>query len=491
MAAGRLSGSFRDPSGYVFTHEGRVLRAIAAESHAGLSELLEKRLLEKFIRARQVVATRFIEAGPLHTALCAEHPGYGHFLEHERLPHLSFPYEWSVSMLADAARLTLDLQIALLGAGFALKDASAYNVQFRNGRPLFIDLGSIHRPRRLDLWFALGQFQRHFLFPLLLARHRGWDLRSYFLANLDGLSPAQVAANFRGLSRWRPAVLLDVTLPALLEGRAARSQARWDSAGKTGGEPRAQLLNLQRLHGKIARLAAGYRPRGAWHDYAATCGYDEEATAAKKRQLHTFLRVSKPATVLDLGCNTGEYSRLAAEAGAQVLATDADHDAIEVLYRGLRAQPAKIHPLVCDLANPPPGIGFQNTERAPFLERYTEAADCVFALALLHHLLVSANLSLGQVRDLLATFTRRWLVLEWVPPEDAQFQRLLQFRENLFTELTLETCLQTFHETFALRARQPLASSGRTLLFFEKRWPLHHPPPAVVAGRHQTALQQP
>ncbi len=463
----RVSGSFRDPSGYVFSREGRLFRAIDDECHDALSELKKCGLLERLCGERQLVPTTWVEDETLRAQLAQEHPGASHFLEHELLQQITFPYEWSVSMLADAALLTLDLQVALLAEGLSLKDATAYNIQFSEGRPIFIDLGSIQRPRRLDLWFALGQFQRHFLFPLLLTRFRGWDLRSYFLANLDGLGPQQVAAAFPGVARWSPKVLLDLTLPLLLESKAQGGKSWAQTAEKTGGDPKAQIINLKRLRGKVAGLAAGFRTSGAWHDYTTTCTYDDAAEAAKKKLIAAFLGDTKPATVLDFGCNTGDYSYLAAEAGARVLAADADHDAVELLYRRLRKAPAKITPVVANAGNPSPAIGYMNIERASFLDR--SQSDCVFALALIHHLLVSANLSLIAIRDLFAALTRRHLVLEYVPLEDVQFQRLIRFRENLFGSMTLEVCLQVFAEKFELLSQQPVAGTGRTLLFFALR----------------------
>lgn len=467
----RVTGSFRDPSGYVFAHDGRIFRAVDAACHSALSDLATAGLLEKFIRDRQVVTTRFVDDAALLGQFRDAHPGGAHFLEHERLEHITFPYEWTVSMLADAALLTLDLQIALAGQGFALKDATAYNIQFRDGHPVFIDLSSIERPKRLDVWFALGQFQRHFLFPLLLAVKRGWDLRSYFLGNLDGLGPAQVLANFRGLGKWSPGILLDLTLPAMLENKASAGKgATWEaSKNKPAGDASAQLINLKRLRRKVAGLAAGYRTGGAWHDYTATCTYDDAAESSKRKLIAAFLGEMKPRTVLDFGCNTGDYSYLAAEHGCTVIAADADHDAAELLHRRLRDKPAKITAMVVNAANPSPAIGYMNTERASFLDRIAGVPDCVFALALIHHLLVSANLTLALIRDLFAALTARWLILEFVPTDDVQFQRLLQFRENLFASITLDACLEVFGESFTVLAQQPVAGTGRTLLFLEKR----------------------
>ncbi len=462
----RIPGSFRDPSGYVFEAEGEIFRAINDELATLLRELTENGTLPRLMESGKLVKSRFVEPSDArHAALAGANPGFRHFLHHARLERLSFPYEWSVSMLADAALLTLDLQIALARKGYALKDASAYNVQFVNGRPVFIDLGSIERPKRQDIWYALGQFQRHFLFPLLLTCRRGWDLCSYFTANLDGLPLSQVAAAFTGWSKW--SVFLDVTLPYYLE-RKNKAGASLNAAprGTGSGSVEGQILNLERLRRKITKLVQRYRIDTVWHDYTATCTYTESSTAEKKRLIHEFLQGTQPRSVLDLGCNTGDYSYLAAGCGAEVVAADADSGAIELLYRRLQKEPARIQPMVVNLANPSPAIGYLNRERPAFLER--GRSECVFALALIHHLLVSANLTLEAVRDLFATLTTRYLVLEFVPVGDPQFQRLLQFRECNTSRFTLEQCIEAFAPAFRLLRQERVAGLERTLLFFER-----------------------
>src|SRR5262249_13605642 len=157
----------------------------------------------------------------------------------------------------DAALHTLQLQMALLEAGISLKDASPYNIQFRDGRPVFIDLSSIEQPARLDVWFALGQFAQMFTFPLLLARYHGWDLRSYFLASINGRDIEQVARSLGRLQRWLPRNLLDVTVPLLLHRKANNASGDNRQVLDTPNKnPKAQLLNLRRLSRKIQKLAA-------------------------------------------------------------------------------------------------------------------------------------------------------------------------------------------------------------------------------------------
>ena len=463
----RDPGSFRDPSGYVFSRDNRIFRAIDSDCADVLRQLEEAPILRKLVSDGQLVGTEFVTEDTFRSQLMSEHSGYEQFLEHQKLDVITYPYEWTLSMLADAGCLTLDLQMRLIESGYSLKDATAYNIQFVGARPIFIDVSSIERPKRLDIWFALGQFCRMFLYPLILFRHRGWDFRSYFLAAMDGRDAEQVVKAFGPVERWRPRLLLDVTLPALL-GKWAQRKTNNSHAvfEKSDTKPTAQIANLRRLHRKITKLARRYRTSGVWSDYARNCSYDPSAEMAKKKLVRDFLATASPPVVLDLGCNTGDYSFLAADAGAKVLAVDGDHDAVETLYRRLQDQPADITPMLVDLANPSPAIGFRNQERASLLSRLR--ADCVFALALIHHLLVSANLPLTAIRDLFFDMTREYLILEFVPTDDVMFEQLLQFRVNLFEFLTLDVCRQVFQERFTLVREEPIPDSTRTLFLWKK-----------------------
>jgi hypothetical protein len=466
-AEGRIAGSFRDPSGYVFARDGRIFRAIDEPCRQLLQDLDHSSLLPKLMAESMLVRTTFVADAALQAALSDEHPGFVHFVEHEVLKPITYPYEWSVSMLADAGAATVDLQLRLLEEGCSLKDGTAFNIQFVRGRPKFIDLTSLERPKRLDFWFAMGQFNQMFLFPLLLCRYGGWDLRSYFQANLGGRDVEQVAKGFGWLQKLRPRMLLDVTLPMLLTRWADKSAGSWRKTMETPRRSAApQIANLRRLRTKINRLAAGYKPRGIWSDYTKICNYEEGAEQAKKALVKQFFLSTKPETVVDLGCNTGDYSRLAAECGAEVVAADADHDAVEVLYRRLREEPAAITPMVIDLCNPSPGLGLMNRERPPFFARIQ--GDCVLALALLHHLLVSGNLTLDAVCELLASLTRRDLVLEFIPTDDSMFERLLKFRVNLFEGLALQSVREAFSKRFQILKEEPIEGSKRTLLFLRK-----------------------
>ncbi|HPD30275.1 MAG TPA: class I SAM-dependent methyltransferase [Phycisphaerae bacterium] len=464
----RQPGSFRDPSGFVFEFNGRILRAVDEDCLRTVRELLDGGLLGRLIDEGLIVPTSLVESPDLLRRLKAVYPGQAGFLEHERIHPVSYPYEWSPSMLADAGVCTIDLQIRLLEHGFSLKDATAYNIQFRHGRPVFIDVPSIERPPRLDVWIALGQFGRMFTNPLLLNRYKGQSLRSCFLADLDGSDVSRVQRAFGRLERLSPRLLLDVTLPYWLGRRASRlgdAGPRRLTCRQT--TPAAQIINLRRLRSKLRNLAARNGSAGHWATYSETCSYTDRAEESKVREVRRFLTEHRPASVLDVGSNTGRYSMLALEAGAKVVSIDSDQDCIDLLYRRIRHCGHPILPLCVDIANPSPAIGFRNRERASFLERVR--ADCVLALALIHHLHVSANLPVAGIRDMLADLCDRHLVLEFVPTDDVMFRKLMQFRVDVYQDFTLDACIRAFEERFDVLRQVPVVDSRRTLLFMRKK----------------------
>jgi SAM-dependent methyltransferase len=463
----RIAASFRDPSGYVFERDGQIYRAIDDDCADVLQCLGNTGLLDRLIDDRILIGTEFVQDPELLGALATEHPGMTHFLRHDRIVSIAYPYEWTVSMVADAGIRTIELQLRLTDAGYSLKDASAYNIQFVRGVPSFIDVSSIERPSRLDLWFALGQFGRMFTFPLILFRRHGWDFRSYFLGSIDGREVDSVVRSLAWWQRLYPGTLLDVVFPWLLgEGRAKSIPAGRENLEKEVKNSQAQTLNLRRLSAKLRRLRDGYKPKSHWADYGESNSYSSTAEQEKKRIVREFIDRIGPSRVLDVGCNAGEYSYLAAESGAPVVAIDADHDAVEMLYRRLKKEPADITPMVIDLGNPSPAIGHRNSERTGFFDRME--ADCVLALALMHHLHVVGNLSIAAIRDQFHEMTDEHLIIEFVPTSDEMFQRLIKFRVDLYGGLTLESFISVFAERFELIKQSPVPGSERTLILFRK-----------------------
>jgi hypothetical protein len=395
-------------------------------------------------------------------------PGAMLLLRPEPLPFVSYPYEWCFSQLKDAALLTLALQRRALEHGLWLKDASAYNVQFRGSRPVFIDTLSFEAYPEGRPWVAYRQFCMHFLAPLALIayRHTGttWLLRSA----LDGI-PLDLASRLLPRStRLRPSLAIHVHLHA----RAiARHAATGSGAGATPAQPRplskAALLGLlDNLAGAVRRL--DWKPEGTeWADYYDDTNYSDAAAEAKRQLVAGVLDELAPRTVWDCGANTGVFSRLASGRGVPTLALDVDPAAVERNYRRARDErDAHLLPLVMDLTNPSPDLGWDGAERMSLAAR--GPADLVLALALVHHLAIGNNVPLAWV----ARFFRRLgrhLVLEFVPKSDSQVQRLLASREDIFPDYTAAGLERAFADDFELRRRLPIPGSERVLYVFTAR----------------------
>ena len=465
----RESGSFRDPASFVFYHEGRVFRCVDEATWSCLNDMTKAGLLSRMIEGGLVVATEGSAGGDLPSDIQSILPPGTRCLRHRKIQQISYPYEWSFSMLADAALLHLDIQRMLIEKGLALKDASAFNVLFEGCQPVFIDLGSIERPARSDIWFAYGQFCRMFLYPLLAKLHRGMDFRQVFMGSLDGL---QVEQAYRMLGFWKsfaPGSFLDVFMQNLFAGKKVGQATQVGQSLRVEGktDPAVQLVNLNRLQRKIEGLKKSFRVGSMWSEYGDIRNYSDQAIDEKKRVVREILNQYRPRSVLDVGCNTGEFSFMAAEAGASVMAVDYDHDAVEALYRTAKRKKMNILPLVADLSNPSPGLGLFCEERQPLLNRV--GGEMVFALALIHHLMVTACMPLEAISRLFAQLTETWLVLEYIDPQDGMFRELLAIRKDYFSGFSIEKLEAGLSDHFGVVSRHPLPGGLRTLLVLKKK----------------------
>lgn len=464
--------SFRDPDGRLhFTGEEPV-RQVYAGSAPLYREILNGPLLAQLIRSGSVVETRTLAVPPAGLEPQAV-PG-DLFLAHRAVPFASFPAEWPWQMLREAARLTLEIARQGLAHGLGLKDATPYNVLFDGARPVFVDLLSFERRDPCDpVWLAQGQFQRTFLLPLLANRTLRLPLASAFVARRDGMEPEELYRMLGPLARLHPRFLGAVSLPVWLSSRAEASSATMYRPRRLKSAEQARFV-LDALFGRLAgglerASQSGRGGASRWSDYRRTCSYDEASYREKCALVDEFLVRARPGRVLDIGANTGEFSRLAAARGAGVVALDLDAQVVGTLWEQASREGLDILPLVVDLARPTPAVGWCNAENPSFLERARGRFDAVFMLALVHHLMVTDQIPLGEVLSLAAALTRRHLVLEYVSPDDPQFRRLARGRDALYCHLTREHFEEAAAGLFRIEACHKLGSQGRWLYFLEKR----------------------
>lgn len=418
--------SFRDPGGSLSLAGDRVIRTVRPEGVENFAAYLRSATVRRYAENRSLVTTRILDGDPAARRAPI-------VLEHERVPFPSYAHEWPAEMLLAAGDLTLSLAEDLLSEGLGLKDATPHNVLFEGPRAVFVDVLSVERRHERDpIWLADAQFTRNFLIPLLADRRMGLPLQRTFLSRRDGMTPADALRLIRWPRRWLPPYLEWITLPARAS-RLERPALYRPRLMRDAGQARYILQHrFRRLRKQLRKLSpqAGSSP---WLNYEnARPSYSAEQHAAKRRFVAEALDAMSPRRLLDVGANAGEYSLMAAQAGASVVAIDSDPAPLGALWQKARGRGAAILPLVVDFARPTPAVGWRCAEQTSFPDRANGFFDSVAMLAVVHHLLVTDQIPLAEIFDAAAQLTRRWLLVEYVGPSDPMFQRLLRGRGELY-----------------------------------------------------------
>jgi 2-polyprenyl-3-methyl-5-hydroxy-6-metoxy-1,4-benzoquinol methylase len=452
------NASFRDPSGFLFTRSDVLYRQVNQTYAGDYTRLMDSGLYERLVKARLLVPHSESETQP------SENERSFRVLCPERIPFISYPYEWCFGQLKDAALATLSIQKRALKLGMSLKDASAYNIQFHRGKPLLIDTLSFETYQAGEPWVAYKQFCQHFLAPLALMAYRDVRLNQILRVYIDGV-PLDLASRLLPWhSRWNLGLLTHIHLHA----SAQKHFANISVAEARGGRKMSQaaLLGLiENLRATVRKLE--WKPAGTeWADYYAANNYTGSAFEHKQVLVGDWLSKITPKIIWDLGANTGIFSRVAAETGGFVISSDIDPAAVELNYRKVKqSNEQNLLPLVIDLTNPSPAIGWQNLERNSFLQR--GPADAVLALALVHHLAISNNVPLNLVAEFFAV-CGEWLIVEFIPKSDSQVQKLLRSREDIFNEYTRTGFESAFGHSYTILSSSSIRDSDRWLYLMKR-----------------------
>ena len=457
--AERQPASFRDPAGFLFTLDSTLYRQVNQSYAETYSRLMDSGLYEGLVADGILIPHEEADVQPAEPAMAHR------VLRPLRVQFISYPYEWCFSQLKDAALTTLAIEKRALASGLSLKDCSAYNIQFHRGRPILIDSLSFEIYREGEPWTAYRQFCQHFLGPLALAAHTDIRLQQLLRVYIDGLPLDLVAKLLPVASRLNPGLAMHIHLHAGAQKRFADRPVKEMAASRKMSSVAFKGL-VDNLESAVRGLT--WKPQGTeWARYYDETNYSQEAMERKKKVVGAFIDQVKPASIWDLGANTGLFSRLAAGRGIPTLAFDIDPAAVEMDYQTCRtAGETSVLPLVMDLTNPSPSLGWQNRERMSLLDR--GPADLVMALALVHHLAISNNVPL----PLLATFFRKLgprLIVEFVPKSDSQVRRLLSSREDIFPEYTQKGFEREMGEVFDVREAVQLEGTERSLYLMEAR----------------------
>jgi SAM-dependent methyltransferase len=472
MTSVRHPASLRDPAGYLVKCGNRLLRLVRPGFVDEYRSLFSGTWLQEEVQAGTVAAFRILPTDEA-VELLGQEADNGLCLEHEVISFPSYPAEWPLEMLCAAAEHTLQLCVQALQRGIGLKDATPFNILFQGPRPILVDLLSFEKRDLHDpTWLAHGQFVRSFLLPVLVDARYGMPCHSTFLGCRDGLEPEDVYRILGPLARFTPPFLGNVTIPVLLAASAER-QSVSIYARKSLANPDQATFVLQTLFSRMVRSirASSKRrhPGETWSRYNETCTYTPADTAQKTAFVEQFLRSSRPAKVLDVGSNTGHFSFLAAQSGAEVVATDLDPVVVGSLWQRAIAEQANILPLVVNLARPTPALGWRNRETPSFLERAEGHFDAVLMLAVVHHLLVTDQIPLDEIIHQACRLTTEWLVIEYVGPDDPQFERLLRGRGALYRWFNRGVFTMELGKRFEIVLQEEVADSGRWLYLARRR----------------------
>jgi len=456
----RVSASFRDPSGFLFTRAGTLYRQVNQYYQADYDLLMKSGLYAALVKAGLLV--RHSEA-----AVEARQPALAYkVIQPELVQFISYPYEWSFSQYKDAALATLAIQKRALEAGMSLKDASAYNIQFHRGKPVLIDTLSFEIFREGEPWVAYRQFCQHFLAPLALMALKDIRLSQLMRVYIDGVPLDLASQLLPGKTRFNFGLGVHIHQHAAAQKRYAGKEVKLETATNPRFNKMAMLGLVDSLEGVVKGLT--WKPAGTeWAEYYDATNYSDAAFEHKRELVGKFVERVQPKNVWDMGANNGVFSRVAGDKGIFTLSWDIDPAAVEQNYRFVKEKKEEnILPLVVDLTNPSPALGWNNQERQSLEQR--GPADMVLALAVIHHLAISNNVPLPQLADYFAGLGS-WLVIEFVPKSDSQVQRLLASRKDIFTDYNQATFEAVFSENFTIHESEAIRGSERRLYLMEKR----------------------
>lgn len=437
-------------------------------SEAGLKRFLaaqETGLLDELVQDGKLVSFRPVAEGSVPLPDTA-HEVCGVY-EHDKLPVVSYPYEWAFETLKDAALFHLDLNLQALDSGIHLSDATAYNVQFVGGRPIFIDHGAFEPYQEGTPWIAHRQFCEQFLNPLLLQAYRNIGFNEWYRGRLEGIATSDLAAILPFRAKLRPAVLTHVTLPAYFDRKAVRAKPSPKAAkGKEFTLPKSSLVGL--ITGLRKFISGLSLPRGStvWGDYATDNSYASDEAEKKRVNVAEFAARYTPATFLDIGCNSGAYSAVMLENGASAgVGLEFDSGALNAAYLRAKTENLNFTPLYQNLANPSPAQGWDANERGSVTDRLS--ADAIIALAVIHHLVIGSNVPMERALKWLIDRAPTGIV-EFVPTDDPMVQTLLAGRRGWTHDYSEELFDRVLESHARVVKTETVSQTGRRLVWYER-----------------------
>ncbi len=458
--AEKVNASFRDPSGFIFKQDGLIYRQVNLNCKEDYDLLMSSGLYQRLGKVKALVSHEelSLDLSPISDKAYK-------IIKPLQLDFISYPYEWCFNQYKDAAILTLSIARRALEYGMVLKDASAYNIQFHEGRPIFIDTLSFEAYKEGLPWVAYKQFCQHFLAPLALMAKADIRLLALMRNYIDGIPLDLASALLPKSTKLNFGLATHIHIHARSQQKYADQKlSQKELAGKVSKQASYNLLDSLLT---VVRSLKVKTIVTEWADYYQDNNYTESSFEAKRELVADFIKQINPKTVWDLGGNTGEFSRCASDLGISTVSFDIDPGAVQQNYAIVKSKKEKFMlPLLMDLTNPSPSIGWHNQERDSLKERGT--VDLIMALALIHHMAIANNVPLGEIARSFAELGE-YLLIEFVPKQDSQVVRLLSSRLDIFPEYNPEGFKEAFSAYYTILDEKPVTGSERKMYLMKKK----------------------
>lgn len=452
-------GSFRDPAGFIYSRNGTIYRQINKSGARDYDKFMSSGLYKFLVDKKLIIAHKEVS-----TTLSLQPKLAYKIIQPAIVPFISYPYEWSFSQLKDAALLTLEIQKLALEHGMTLKDASSFNVQFIGKQPIFIDTLSFAAYEPGAPWQGYKQFCEHFLAPLAVVTTSSPNIILSLKTMIDGI-PLELAAK---LLPAKTRLQWGLTTHLFLHNAAQKKHKDTETV-----RLKPRVVSMFALKGLISSLERtikkSHMPRikTEWGKYYTNTNYTSSAFKSKKQLVEKFIKKANPKMVWDMGGNTGEFSQIPAGKGIYTVCFDIDPLAVEQNYLHKdNATLGKLLPLVQDLTNPSPNLGWAHHERQSLKRR--GPADLCMALALVHHLAIGNNLPLEMIAEYFSAICKH-LIIEFIPKEDSKVKILLKSRPDIFPEFTKIGFEKAMKQHFSVVASEPIKGSKRTLYLLKTK----------------------
>ena len=455
------SGSFRDPKGRIFYYKGKVYRALTHTGTENFNFVKKTGLLERLEKDRKVISSISLNDPQVNKLFCENIA----IIEHNKIPFISYPYEWSFYFLKAAALLHLDIHLQALESGVTLSDASAYNIQFYGCKPIFIDILSFKKLQNGEPWVAHRQFCEQFLNPLLLKSKLGLNPNAWYRGTQEGIS----VQDMNRLLPWTKKLDFNTFIHVVAQSMLQKTEIipTKDYVNKNDFPIDRFYMMLSSLKKWITKLEPSGAKKTEWSNYTTTNNYSDEELSKKSDFIAEFCSNIKPKMLWDLGCNTGHFSKVALKNGAfYSVGFDYDLKALQKAYISFANSNILFQPLFFDCTNPSPNQGWNESERKSMSER--KNADAILALAFIHHIVIAKNIPLKDAIDWLVNLAPNG-VIEFIPKEDEMIKTLLQLRDDIFIDYTEDNFINLLCVKNKIIKSTTITKSGRKLFWYQQK----------------------